>query len=247
MISNADSVEHLNQQELARFVVDIFRRTILHYGFWFNEVQHQLGIEEALRIESDVAASAFPIVIGRLSKVLGFQVEDDLPLLLTNMPKEKLISLIDAMAINWLATDGVWFQTVETKQDMHTSKRCNDTCWTRFSPLEAEMIKVFLGVPEQGGGLDVLKRALNFRVYARINRQSVDKEGDSLVLKMETCRVQEARKRRGLEDYPCKSAGLTEYGAFAKTIDPKIRTECIACPPDEHPEQWACAWRFYLA
>ena len=245
-MSNVDSVEQLNQHELARFVVDIFRRTILHYGFWFNEVQHQLGMEEALRTESDVAASIFPIVLQRLSKVLGFEVEDDLPLFLTNMPKEKLISLIDAMSLNWLANDGIWFQTVEARQDMHTSKRCNDTCWTRFSPLEASMIKGFLKLPDQGG-LDALRRAFNFRIYARINQQTVEKEGDSLVLKVVTCRVQDARKRRGLEDYPCKSAGLTEYGVFAKTIDSRIRTECICCPPDEHPEQWACAWRFYLA
>lgn len=245
-MSNVDSVEQLNQHELARFVVDIFRRTMLHYGFWFNEVQHQLGMEEALQTEDEVAADIFPIVIRRLSKVLGFEVEDDLPLFLTNMPKEKLISLIDAMSVNWLANDGTWFHTVETRQDMHTSKRCNDTCWTRFSPLEARMIKGLLKLPEQGG-LDALKRALNFRIYARINRQAVEKEGDSLILKMVTCRVQDARKRRGLEDYPCKSAGLTEYGAFAKTIDSRIRTECMACPPDEHPEQWACAWRFHLA
>ena len=246
MMSNVDSVEQLNQHELARFAVDIFRRTMLHYGFWFNEVQHQLGIEEALRTENDVAASIFPIVIRRLSKVLGFEVEDDLPLFLTSMPKEKLISLIDAMSLNWLANDGIWFQTVETRQDMYTSKRCNDTCWTRFSPLEAGMTKGFLELPEQGG-LDALRRALNFRIYARINQQTVEKEGGSLILKMVTCRVQDARKRRGLEDYPCKSAGLTEYGAFAKIIDSRITTECIACPPDEHPEQWACAWRFHLA
>jgi len=245
-MSNVDSVEQLSQHELARFAVDIFRRTMLHYGFWFNEVQHQLGIEEALRTENDVAANIFPIVIRRLSKVLGFEIEDDLPLFLTNMPKEKLISLIDAMSLNWLASDGIWFQTVETGQDMYTSKRCNDTCWTRFSPLEAAMTKSFLELPEQGG-LDALKRALNFRIYARINQQTVEKEGGSLVLKMVNCRVQDARKRKGLEDYPCKSAGLTEYGAFAKTIDSRIRTECIACPPDEHPEQWACAWRFHLA
>jgi len=246
MMSNVDSVEQLSQHELARFAVDIFRRTMLHYGFWFNEVQHQLGIEEALQTENEVAASIFPIVIQRLSKVLGFEVEDGLPLFLTNMPKEKLISLIDAMSLNWLANDGIWFQTVETRQDMYTSKRCNDTCWTRFSPLEAGMTKSFLELPEQGG-LDALRRALNFRIYARINRQTVEKEGDSLILKMVTCRVQDARKRKGLEDYPCKSAGLTEYGAFAKTIDSRIRMECIACPPDEHPEQWACAWRFHLA
>jgi hypothetical protein len=92
-----------------------------------------------------------------------------------------------------------------------------------------------------------LEKALNFRLYARINKQTTEKEGKDLIFKMVTCRVQDARKRRGLGDYPCKSAGLVEYGAFANAIDPRIKTGCLACPPDKHPKEWACAWRFYLA
>ena len=92
-----------------------------------------------------------------------------------------------------------------------------------------------------------LEKALNFRLYARVNKQTTEKKGKDLIFKMITCRVQDARKSKGLEEYPCKSAGLIEYGAFAKTIDARIKTECLACPPDEHPEEWACAWRFYIA
>ena len=64
---------------------------------------------------------------------------------------------------------------------------------------------------------------------------------------MNECRVQSARKRRGLPDYPCKSAGVVEYTHFATGMDPRITTECIGCPPDPHPEEWYCAWRFRLA
>jgi hypothetical protein len=63
---------------------------------------------------------------------------------------------------------------------------------------------------------------------------------------MNECRVQAARKRKGLPDYPCKSAGLVEYPYFATAIDDRIFTECIGCPPDEHPEEWWCAWKFML-
>jgi len=242
---NKDGLEELNQSELAQFIVDVIRRAILHYGIWFNEVQHQLGLEEAVLIEEKVSTKIFPIYINRLSKVLGFEVENGLPLQLVNMPKKKLIDLIDAMSINWLANDGVWFQAVENRHDMYTSKRCNDTCMTRYSPLEASMIKSFLDIPDQGG-LDGLEKALKFRLYARINKQTIEKREKELIFKMVTCRVQEARKRRGLEEYPCKSAGLVEYITFARTIDSKIKTECVGCPPDEHPDQWACGWRFYL-
>ena len=246
MSSKIDRMEQLSQDDLARFVINAFRLTLLHYGLWFNEVQHQLGREEAIRTEEKVAANIFPLAIKRLSKAVGFEVRDELPLSLINMPQEKLLGLIDAMAINWLANDGIWFQTVEKNKDMYTSKRCNDTCWTRFSPLEASMIKSLLNIPEQGG-MQGLERALNFRLYSRINKQTSEKEGEDLIFRMVTCRVQDARKSKGLEDYPCKSVGLVEYGEFAKAIDYRIKTECLACPPDKHPQEWVCAWRFYLA
>jgi hypothetical protein len=108
------------------------------------------------------------------------------------------------------------------------------------------MIKSFLGLPEHPG-LEGLKQALGFRMYARINVQSViDESPTSIVFQMNDCRVQSARVRKGLADYPCKSAGLVEYARFATEIDDRIKTECVGCPPDEHPEDWFCAWRFTL-
>jgi len=103
-----------------------------------------------------------------------------------------------------------------------------------------------LGLPEQAG-LDGLKQALNFRLYAYINKQSfIEETENSFVFQMNECRVQVARKRKGLDDYPCKSGGLVEYTNFAEAIDSRIKTECIACPPDKHPEEYYCAWRFSI-
>jgi len=242
---NTDSLEKLDNTELAHYTIDVLRRIILHYGIWFTEVIHQLGLEEAIRLEEEVSTSFFPIAINRLSKTVGFQTENDLPTWLVNMEKGKLIGLIEAMSFNWLASDGVWFRTVEDNYDMYTSKRCNDTCWTRYSPLEAAMLKSFLQLPRQSG-LDGLEQALNFRLYAQINKQTIERSGDELVLRMVTCLVQGTRKRKGLPDYPCKSAGVIEFSTFARMIDSRIRTECISCPPDEHPKEWVCAWRFYI-
>ena len=63
---------------------------------------------------------------------------------------------------------------------------------------------------------------------------------------MITCRVQEARKKKNLPDFPCKTVGIVEYTYFAKTIDPRIKTICIACPPDSHPSDYWCAWEFKI-
>jgi hypothetical protein len=238
-------LDTLDNTALAGLALDFFRRSILHYGIWFSEVNHQLGLHEALQTENEVFDRYFPLMLKRLAGVLGFEIDGNAPAALSRLPREKLIELIDATAANWLAGDGLWFQTVEKRHEMFTAKRCNDTCWIRFSPLEAYSIKDLANLPENGG-LDALETALGYRLYSRINVQSTERQGNSLIFRMVNCRVQSARERKGMEDYPCKSAGVVEYSSFAHAIDPRIKTECISCPPDKHPAEWFCAWKFYI-
>jgi len=63
---------------------------------------------------------------------------------------------------------------------------------------------------------------------------------------MNECRVQSARKLKGLAAFPCKPVGLVEYSTFAKAIDQRIETACITCPPDDHPEEYYCGWEFWI-
>ena len=184
--------------------------------------------------------------MSHLGKLFGFEMVDGIPSVLLEMGQEELIALKDRLAKNWLVNDGVWFQTIEQSEGLGEAKRCNDSCWAHFSPFEAHTIAQRLDLSSTPG-LEGLKRALGFRVYSSINEQSIVAEKDkSFVFQMNKCRVQAARKRKGLPDYPCKSAGLVEYSYFARSIDARIKTECVGCPPDDHPEEWFCAWRFYL-
>ncbi|NLC69770.1 MAG: cytosolic protein [Desulfuromonadaceae bacterium] len=240
------AIEELSQEDSVRFLLDLFHRNIIHHALWFTEISHQMGMEKALAAMDDALGRGLDIQIKRFAKALGFSVKKGLPEPLLDMPKEKLLSLIEAVSANWLATDGVWFQAVEFTHGMNDAKRCNDSCWGHFSPFEAWSIKRFLGLPANAG-LEGLKTALNFRLYANLNKQSFEDDSPhSFIFHMNQCRVQAARQRKGLDDYPCKSGGLVEYTYFARAIDARIRTECLACPPDPHPEEWVCAWRFSL-
>jgi hypothetical protein len=238
--------EDLNHEDLARFALDMFHRIIVHYTLWLTEVEHQFGVPKALEIMEIAKKNSYNVQMNWFAKVFGFEMKDGIPKPLLDMPKEALINLINNLGVNWLANDGIWFQAVENTRDMYDAKRCNDSCWTRFAPFEAWSIKQFLGLPEQAG-IEGMKKALRFRMYARINVQSIIDEGpNSIVFQMNDCRVQSARKRQGMEDYPCKSSGLVEYRNFEETIDRRIRCECVGCPPDTHPEAWFCAWRFSI-
>jgi len=239
-------VEDLTEEHMARWVMDAIRRAIVHYGMWYSEVQHQFGIEAAQRMEAVAGDRGIEIMMDRLGKVLGFEVQNGIPKKLLDMKPNELLDLAKAISVNWLVGDGVWFQAVERDEGMVHAKRCNDSCWGKFSPYEAIRIKELLGLGERPG-LEGLAAALQMRLYSRINKQSMYWEPDgSLRFEMNACRVQVARKRKGLDDYPCKSAGLVEYPFFARAIDPRIQTECIGCPPDPHPDTWWCSWRFRI-
>ena len=236
--------EDMNSRELSELLIDMMHRMAVHHTLWFREVEHQLGFEKAMEVMQDAWSNTRNISVRRLEETLGLKAEDGVPQALLEMPGEKILSVLDMVAKDWIAMDGVWFQAVEKRYGMNDAKRCNDSTWGRFSPFEAKSVKKLLGLTEHPG-LKGLETALNFRMYGRLNVQSCryDEDG-ALIFTMDRCRVQAARRRRQMEDYPCKSAGLVEYSRFASAIDDRIRTECICCPPDPHPESFDCGWRF---
>ena len=165
---------------------------------------------------------------------------------LDKLDREQLIGMLDDFAKNWLAHDGLWFQAVEKHFGMEAAMDCDREAWRIFTVIEAKRIMKRHGI-KPNSGLEGLKKALGYRLYARLNVQDiVEKTDSSFVFRMKACRVQTARERKGLADFPCKSVGIVEYSEFARTIDPRIRTECLVCPPDEHPPEYHCAWRFSI-
>ena len=162
-----------------------------------------------------------------------------------DLSRQELLELVRNFAKNWLAHDGLWFQAVERAHDLEHAIELDVEVWRRFSAIEAGRIKTFLRLPERPG-LEGLRAALEYRFYAVLNRQTSRLEDGVLRFYMNDCRVQSARKRRGLPDFPCKPVGLVEYTGFARTIDQRIETRCICCPPDDHPADHYCAWEFTL-
>jgi len=231
----------------AEAVIDAVRRTAIHYGLWFAYAAERFGLQQALEMEREAGDQGVRIILKRLAGLPGVDSVDGLPAPLARLDQAGAAVALEALAANWLALDGVWFQAVERRRGMTEAKAVNDACWQSFSPLEAMRIKALAGLPDDGG-LAALAEALRHRLYASLNRQEIAFEEDgALVMRMVDCRVQSARKRKGLPDYPCKSAGIVEYTSFGEAVDARISCECIGCPPDAHPEGWYCAWRFRLS
>lgn len=167
--------------------------------------------------------------------------------ILHSLSKEELIRLIEDYSKNWLAMDGVWFQSVERMRGMDEAMHHDAEAWRRFTVIEAKRIKAFLSLPERAG-LEGLARALQCRFYANLNEADIimDAERKTLVYRTRECRVQRARERKGMPFHPCKPVGEIEYAGFARTIDERISCECISCFPDVTDPACCCAWRFSL-
>ncbi|MFC1477485.1 DUF6125 family protein [candidate division KSB1 bacterium] len=161
------------------------------------------------------------------------------------LPREELITLAEVFAKNWLAHDGCWFLAAEEKYGLDTAIQLDTRSWERFAAVEARRIKEAFNLPENGG-LEALDRAFSYRLYSMINRQESEwKDENTLIFRMLECRVQAARRRKNLPDFPCKPVGTVEFTQFAKTIDERIVTRCIQCPPDDCGDIY-CTWEFTL-
>jgi len=165
---------------------------------------------------------------------------------LLKLNKDELIDYIEDISKNWLMIDGTWFLAAEKEYGLETAIDLDAESWKQFSPREAKRIMKRFNIPENGG-IPALKKALKFRVYANINEQEIiEKSTNKIIFRMINCRVQSKRKDKGLPDFPCKRIGVIEYSKFAKAIDPRIKTRCICCPPEDHPDEYYCAWEFTI-
>jgi hypothetical protein len=164
--------------------------------------------------------------------------------MIDSLPKEKLLKIIDVYAKAWQAMDGAYFLALEKKYGMDVAIEMDKEAWKIFSPIEARRIMKEFDIPSNGG-LKSLEQALAYRVYARLNKQSTQwLDKNTLRFTMNECRIQVARNRKGLPDFPCRQVGEIEYSFFAETIDPRIKTRCVFCPPGEHPDDAYCRWEF---
>ncbi|MGB7554371.1 MAG: DUF6125 family protein [Candidatus Korobacteraceae bacterium] len=164
-----------------------------------------------------------------------------------SMNREDLLRALEMFAKNWLAHDGCWFLAAEESLGMDTAIELDTIAWQRFAVTEANRIMATFSIPP-GGGLAALETALGLRQYALINSQRAEwsKDGKRLRFFMDVCRVQEVRRRKGLPDFPCKTVGTVEFDTFARTIDSRIRTRCLHCPPDDLEGKY-CGWEFSVA
>lgn len=161
-----------------------------------------------------------------------------------NMEKDDLLKYLEFLLWHYRLVDSFWFLQVEEAHGRETAEKLNEEVWARVGPMSIRDLKTYFNIREKG--LDGLEKALRLFPWTNIGGHQIRKTDSEIILTVPRCPPQVARLKRGLGEYDCKDMHKREFINAAKEVDPRIRVECDFAPPDSHPEDLFCKWRFTI-
>lgn len=158
---------------------------------------------------------------------------------------EEARKLIEAYAWFWGSLLQRWRTLIEDEYGLDVAVNLESKITHNIGRSIAKRIKKVFG---ELNGMKGFAKALQYTPEQMVEKNFglVKLSQKELIVRNTSCTVQKARKKMGKPEYPCKVGALAYMEEFANEINPKLKVTCICCPPDNHPDDISCEWKFEI-
>ena len=160
------------------------------------------------------------------------------------MKKKDLRNYINFLLWHYRVIDAFWYLNISEQFDDSTADDLNEKVWGKAAAMAARDLRQRFNIGEQGLGGFV--KTLQYFPWCIIVGYQIRETPDEVILHVPDCPTQTARIKRGLNEYACRAMHQEEFSHFAREIDSRIQVECLFAPPDPHPDDMMCKWRFFI-
>ncbi|MEM0214854.1 MAG: DUF6125 family protein, partial [Archaeoglobaceae archaeon] len=163
---------------------------------------------------------------------------------LRKLDTEKILDLLFFQVRNLWRVDGLYFLGIEEKFGIKPATEIDANCWGSLAKIEAKDLKKIFGI-EKVENIETLLELLSNTSWALYQtKKDFEISDNSGIFRVVSCKIQEARLKKGLEIFSCKKVRFGYLKSFVEELNSNFEVICKACPPDKKPENCWCEWEF---